>query len=126
MERGVEQVRRMEAGRPRPASIFYLQAAVPTPAIDADFSAFFRRELEVHQVATKAASLDGTEGDANDHPDSADDPCFPAQIFPEEEADAEARQRRRPNCNYSQGGTGSDPGSGGWIRQCGDDHHNHS
>ena len=44
---------------------------------------FFGRQFEVDQVSPESLGLDGAEGNSYHHPDTADEPSFPAQIFPE-------------------------------------------
>src|SRR6266576_5842411 len=62
---------------------------------------FFGRQFEVDQVSAESLSLDGAEGNSYHHPDTTDEPSFPAEVFPEEEANRETGQRwcdQRQDC----------------------------
>src|SRR5256885_15034141 len=57
-------------------------------------SRFFRRQLEVDEVAAEAPGLPCAHGDADGHPESADNPGFGAEIPPQNQANEETQERR--------------------------------
>src|SRR4051812_15798620 len=53
------------------------------------------RDVEIDQLAAKAARLPGAEGDAGDHPRDADELRRRAEVDPQEQANRETGQRRQ-------------------------------
>src|SRR6185312_16987512 len=92
--RRVKRAELRSAGQPR--------AAVPThfdrkfedfPRIHRTFSLFFRRHIEIHEVALEASRLPRSVGDACDHPDGSRYQRQVRQVYPDEQADGETQYR---------------------------------
>src|SRR5437867_11578062 len=58
-------------------------------------SRFLRRQLEIDEIAAEAAGFPCADGNANCHPESADDPGFGAEVPPEDEANEETQEWRK-------------------------------
>src|SRR6266513_923637 len=57
-------------------------------------SRFFWRQLEIDEVATEAPSLPCAHGDADGHPQRADNPGFGAEIPPQNQTNEETQEWR--------------------------------
>src|SRR5438132_1200744 len=57
-------------------------------------SRFFRRQLELDEVAAQAPGLPCAHGDADGHPETADNPGFGAEIPPQNQANEETQEWR--------------------------------
>src|SRR2546423_2612774 len=87
-------------------------------------SRFFGGQLEIDQAAAEAAGFDGAECNADDHPDSTDNPSFPTQVLPQEKADRESSKRGSEDCQKCETEARHDPA---WPSQDGPKHqHDHN